>query len=381
MNPDKNAYIKDFYTVEQGSATADRVKCMCRLNGESPLFAAHFPGHPVLPGVLLLKMVIDVLGMPFAHRAVSWQLVELHNAKYLSVINPQETRYVIIDAELNERQPDGHCRFKAVVADEEHRYAVFSLTCVEVCRCQTDTCAVVPVYNNVRTVADVVRSVSAYVSRVLVVDDGSTDGTSAVLAKLREESEIYEILTFDKNRGKGAVLKVGLSRAREYGFRYAVTIDADGQHDPADVPALLAVTEECPDALVIGSRRLVHDNMPGRSTFANHFSNFWFALQTGHRLPDTQSGLRVYPLRKLIGLRWLTARYEAELELLVLSAWHAVPLMPVPVSVHYPPSEERVSHFRPIRDFARITLLNTLLCMMAVVYGWPMLLAHRFCHR
>lgn len=150
-----------------------------------------------------------------------------------------------------------------------------------------------------------------------------------------------------------------------------MTVDADGQHRADDIPALLKAVEEEPDALAIGSRGLQHKNMPAKSTFANRFSNFWFALQTLQRLPDTQSGLRVYPLRRLHGLRWMSARYEAELTLLVFSAWAGVKLLPVPVSVYYPPRDQRVTHFRPGRDFTRISVLNTLLCFLMVVYGWP----------
>ena len=110
------------------------------------------------------------------------------------------------------------------------------------------------------------------------------------------------------------------------------------------------------------------------SKFANAFSNFWFAIQTGRRLKDTQSGFRLYPLKKLRGLSLLTSRYEAELELLVFAAWHGIRIVSVPVGVYYPKPEERVSHFRPVRDFSRIFILNTQLCVLALVYGLPLAL-------
>ena len=115
--------------------------------------------------------------------------------------------------------------------------------------------------------------------------------------------------------------------------------------------------------------------MPSGNTFANRFSNFWFHLQTGLRLPDTQTGFRVYPLLHLPCLKLLTYRYESELELLVFSAWRGVHIVPVPVSVSYP--ADRVSHFRPFRDFLRISLLNTVLCLLAIVYGYPRMLLNR----
>ena len=89
-------------------------------------------------------------------------------------------------------------------------------------------------------------------------------------------------------------------------------------------------------------------------------------------LKDTQTGYRLYPLRKLHGLSLLTSRYEAELELLVFSSWHGVDIISEEVSVYYPPREERVSHFRPVADFTRISVLNTILCVLAIVYALPL---------
>ena len=115
--------------------------------------------------------------------------------------------------------------------------------------------------------------------------------------------------------------------------------------------------------------------MPRQNTFANRFSNFWVRLQTGVNLSDTQSGYRLYTLSSLRGLSLITSRYEAELELLVFAAWAGVQICSVPVKVYYPPVEERVSHFRPVYDFVRISILNTILCVAALVYGYPRRLA------
>jgi uncharacterized protein (DUF2062 family) len=107
------------------------------------------------------------------------------------------------------------------------------------------------------------------------------------------------------------------------------------------------------------------------SSFANSFSNFWFAVQTGQYLKDTQTGYRLYPLKKLRGLSLLTSRYEAELELMVFASWHGVKLVSEPVNVYYPPREERVSHFRPLPDFTRISVLNTVLVLYAFLFYYP----------
>ena len=229
-------------------------------------------------------------------------------------------------------------------------------------------CAVIPTYNNGRTVAEVVRGVLRQGLPVLVVDDGSTDGTQDALNGLD-----IKVLTHARNCGKGVALRTGLEEARRQGYRYALTIDADGQHDPADIPALVAAA--APRTLVIGSRNIAAEGMSSGSTFANRFSNFWFTLQTARKLPDTQTGFRIYPLEDLPSLKLLTARYEAELTLLVFSAWKGLKLVPVPVKVYYP--EDRVSHFRPFADFFRISVLNTVLCVLALLYGYPRMLIGR----
>lgn len=375
----KKQYVAQFFTLESGEKNGNSATYRCRLHPEAPVFKAHFPGFPVLPGVLTLKMVVDAINASQFFSTQTLTVQSIGNAKYLAVVNPQETQEVEISvalkAEKNADEP-AVFHFKATVQNGETRFATFSFSCtaadfMTVGVEENEVCAVIPTYQNAKTLLKVVADVHRVVDTVFVVDDGSNDGTAALLDKATGNERPEKVLTHPKNCGKGAALKTGLTYARQQGFRYAVTVDADGQHRADDIPALLKAVEEEPDALAIGSRGLQHENMPAKSTFANRFSNFWFALQTLQRLPDTQSGLRVYPLRRLHGLRWMSARYEAELTLLVFSAWAGVKLLPVPVSVYYPPRDQRVTHFRPGRDFTRISVLNTLLCFLMVVYGWP----------
>lgn len=375
----KKQYVAQFFTLEAGEKNGNSATYRCRLHPEAPVFKAHFPGFPVLPGVLTLKMVVDAINASQFFSTQTLTVQSIGNAKYLAVVNPQETQEVEISvalkAEKNADEP-AVFQFKATVENGETRFATFSFSCtaadfITVGVEENEVCAVIPTYQNAKTLLQVVADVHRVVDTVFVVDDGSNDGTAALLDKATGNERPEKVLTHPKNCGKGAALKTGLTYARQQGFRYAVTVDADGQHRADDIPALLKAVEEEPDALAIGSRGLQHENMPAKSTFANRFSNFWFALQTLQRLPDTQSGLRIYPLRRLHGLRWMSARYEAELTLLVFSAWAGVKLLPVPVSVYYPPRDQRVTHFRPGRDFTRISVLNTLLCFLMVVYGWP----------
>lgn len=229
-------------------------------------------------------------------------------------------------------------------------------------------CVVIPTYNNDGTIGRVVEETLAECDDVIVVNDGSTDTTASILSAI----EGITLVTLPKNSGKGAALKAGFRKALDMGFAYAITLDGDGQHYPKEITKFLEANKEHPGTLIVGSRNPEGIDRSKGSNFANQFSNFWFWLQTGRRLSDTQTGYRLYPLRKLHGLCLLTSRYEAELELLVFSSWHGTDIVEIPIDVYYPPQEERVSHFRPGMDFARISVLNTVLCVLAVVYGLPL---------
>lgn len=229
-------------------------------------------------------------------------------------------------------------------------------------------CAVViPTYNNDRTLGGVIAGVRRYCADIFVVNDGSTDRTAEVLAS----TEGIRTIAYARNRGKGYALRRGLRAAREAGFRYALTIDSDGQHYPDDIARFIERIERRPDTLLIGARNLTADNMPARNTFANRFSNFWYLVETGRRLEDTQSGFRLYPLRRLGRLRSLCSRYEFEVEVIVRAAWRGVEVENIPVKVYYAPDGERVSHFRPLRDFTRISLLNSVLVLEALLFYYP----------
>jgi len=233
-------------------------------------------------------------------------------------------------------------------------------------------CAVIPTFENANTVPDVVRRTLMVCPDVIVVDDGSTDGTAERLSGLP-----VTIITHSVNRGKGCALITGFKAAAERGFTHVITLDADAQHFPEDIPLMTAASAQEPDSIIVGCRNLTSNNMPRQNTFANRFSNFWFRLQTGQRLDDTQSGYRVYPLDSLHGTGLVTSKYEAELELMVFAAWNGVTMKGVPVRVWYAPAGERVSHFRPFMDFFRISVLNTILCFGAILYGLPMWLIRK----
>ncbi|MFZ4862182.1 DUF2062 domain-containing protein [Sphingobacterium sp. Mn56C] len=224
----------------------------------------------------------------------------------------------------------------------------------------------VPTYNNQHTLARVLDGVLTYTSQVIVINDGATDTTAAILDRYTTITQI----DFPHNRGKGMALRAGLARAREQGYTYAITIDSDGQHYPSDLEVFVREIERAQDpVLLIGGRNMAQDTVPKKSSFGNKFSNFWFWFETGIKLNDTQSGYRAYPLR-VIPKQFYTRKFEFEIEIIVRAAWNGVQVKNVPIQVLYDPTE-RVSHFRPFKDFTRISILNTVLVFLTFFYIIP----------
>ncbi len=228
-------------------------------------------------------------------------------------------------------------------------------------------CVLVPVYNHALTVGQVARAARRYYP-VVVVDDGSTDGTAAVLAADPE----CEVVTLPLNQGKGAALEAGFARAAELGFTHAITIDADGQHPVNEIPLLAEACRRQPEAMIIGVRDLKAAGAPFPRRFSNGLSTFWFRRETGVPLTDTQCGFRCYPIESTRKLRIRSPRYAWELEIMVRAAWAGIPLVAQPVGVDYAAPTSRMSHFDPWRDFLQISRLHSRLAMQAFCVPLPL---------
>ena len=228
-------------------------------------------------------------------------------------------------------------------------------------------CVIIPTYNNAATLAAVIKDVAGYINDIIVVNDGSTDNTVDIVKNF----PAIQFISYTKNVGKGWALRKAFKYAVEKGYDYAITIDSDGQHFAKDLPLFLGKVKEYPNAIIIGARNMNQASVPGGSSFGNKFSNFWFKAETGKSSPDTQSGYRLYPLQALKNMRFITRKYEFEIEVLVRTAWKGVDVVSVPVTVYYAPKEERISHFRPYKDFFRISILNTVLVLIAFLYIKP----------
>ncbi|MBP9151437.1 MAG: DUF2062 domain-containing protein [Flavobacteriales bacterium] len=232
---------------------------------------------------------------------------------------------------------------------------------------QMGICVIVPTYNNHKTVKRVIESVLEYTSDLIVVNDGATDETPEIL---KEFGDKISLISYSPNKGKGYALRMAFAKATELGYRYTITLDSDGQHFANDIPKFVEVHRSHPDAVIMGARNLEAHGMAAKSSFANRFSNFWFRLQTGIYMPDTQTGFRLYPLDKIKNLSLFTNRFEFEIEVIVKLAWRDVPFVSVPIQVKYDPNE-RVSHFRPGPDFTRISFLNAWFTILTALYHLP----------
>ena len=216
-------------------------------------------------------------------------------------------------------------------------------------------CAIViPAYNHGTKVRGVVEKCLQLGLPVIVVDDGSIDSTPSALASLSGVT----VIRHEENQGKGASLLTGFAAALRVAD-WAITIDADGQHDPDDILSLISLIGAVPGGqrpLVIGKRAgMGHGNVPWTSRWGRRFANFWVWTSCGRWLSDSQSGFRVYPLPETLRLGTKARRYQFEVEVLVRAVWRGIPIIEVPVRAIYGPPGERVSHFRPWLDFWRNT--------------------------
>jgi len=229
-------------------------------------------------------------------------------------------------------------------------------------------CIIIPTYNNDKTIENIINQTLTYTENIIIINDGSTDNTNQILSKY---SNIH-IISYAHNKGKGYALRKGFEYAIIKGYDYAITIDSDGQHIVDDISVFIDKLKSEPNSIIIGARNMNQENVPGKNNFGNKFSNFWFRFETGINMTDTQSGYRLYPLTPLKDLKFFTTKYEFEIEVIVRAAWKEIKVVSVPINVIYSPKESRVTHFRPFKDFSRISILNTILVFIAIFYIKPL---------
>ncbi len=231
----------------------------------------------------------------------------------------------------------------------------------------TRVCALIPTYENPRTIRAVVERVRAHLPDVVVVDDGSgPEGRAAVEALGREG--LAHVHRRARNGGKGAAVMEGFRLARDLGFTHAIQVDADGQHDLSDLPRFLEVHRAQPDALVLGQPTF-DATAPTARLKGRKFSRFWTDLETGGRvIEDPLCGFRLYPLDTALRAGHCGDRMDFDVEIAVRMVWTGCPVVNLPTHVRYLSREEGgVSHFRMWRDNVRISWAHTRLCAGALL--------------
>lgn len=213
---------------------------------------------------------------------------------------------------------------------------------------------VIPAYEEARTIRRLAQEALGWCPRVIVVDDASRDGTAQQLLGLP-----VVVLRHDINQGKAASLRTAFSHALAQGARCVVSLDGDGQHDPADAQCLLAAWQQHTERIVIGSRLHDRTQFPPSRYRANRFACFWISWAAGHPIADSQSGFRVYPrpvMQLALGPGVRGDRFTFESEILIEAARHGHSTLAVAIPGSYP-ANARASHFRPVVDIAKIVLM------------------------
>jgi glycosyltransferase involved in cell wall biosynthesis len=222
---------------------------------------------------------------------------------------------------------------------------------------------IIPVYNHEHAVAEVIRKSLCLNYPVFVVNDGSTDSTADRIRNLEGICTLHH----NENRGKGAAILTGFAQAARVAD-WAITIDADGQHDPQDALKLIQAIPENARPIIVGKREgMAGTHVPWTSRFGRKFSNFWVSLSGGPCISDSQSGFRIYPLPEAMGLNVTAKRYQFEVEILVKARWRKIPVIEAPIQVIYALGKERISHFRPFIDFMRNSNTFTRLIFQRIV--------------
>jgi glycosyltransferase involved in cell wall biosynthesis len=213
-------------------------------------------------------------------------------------------------------------------------------------------CAVIPAFNAEDSLGEVIDRTKEYVPQVIVIDDGSTDRTGDV-ARPRS----IELISIPSNRGKGYALRLGFAYALKNGFSAILTLDADGQHDPADIPHFLQAHEQDSESILVGSRMAQAERFPRQRYYSNRAAVFFISRTLGGTLEDSQCGFRLYPAGALRQIKLTTNHFQTETEVLLRAARRGIPLANVPIRNIYWNGKARRSHFRPVVDTFYICLV------------------------
>ena len=241
-------------------------------------------------------------------------------------------------------------------------------------------CILIPIYNNEHTIGGVVESLASHGLHCLIIDDGSNAGTRGRLDEIEAAHDWVAVHHRAGNGGKGAAMADGFRIAAQQGFSHAIQIDADGQHDAADVPRFVAAAREHPAALILG-RPVFASDAPAARRYGRMVTNFWVCLETlSTDIGDALYGFRCYPLEPVTTLYATTQIGPGmvfDTEIAVRLFWRGVPMVNLDTRVHY--ARDGVSHFDYLRDNLRLSGLHLRL-LAGMLWRLPVLLTGRRRH-
>lgn len=233
---------------------------------------------------------------------------------------------------------------------------------------QFNPCILIPCYNHGRFLEKTIKSLEYLKIPCLVVDDGSTDGGTRLIKQLPETYPWVQILTRQKNGGKGKAISAGIFELKEQGFTHALQIDADGQHDAGAARKLLELGRQYPDDLISG-QPIYDDSVPASRKYGRLITQFWVALETRSlEIKDSMCGFRLYNVNTIVQLlntENVGVGMDFDIDVLVRLYWRGVNFHFVPIKVIYP--QDGISHFDPLSDNWKISKMHTRLFLESLV--------------
>lgn len=238
-------------------------------------------------------------------------------------------------------------------------------------------CAVIPVYKHVQFVKNVFDKIQAYNLHCFIVNDGNNDEDTAHLHALFDNEKQATLIDQSPNGGKGLASYIGFKAAQAEGYSHALQVDADGQHNLDDFPALLVQAESRPEDLITGVP-VYDDSVPKGRYYSRYITHFWVWVETlSLSIKDSMCGFRIYPLAATLKQldKKVASRMDFDTHIMVRMYWDGVNVISVPTRVIYP--DDGVSNFRMFRDNVRITAMHTRL-VVGMLLRAPMLIIRKF---
>jgi glycosyltransferase involved in cell wall biosynthesis len=243
------------------------------------------------------------------------------------------------------------------------------------------TCILIPYHNHPGAIEAVIAALKPLGLPCRIVDDGSDDASREVVARIAAHEDWVTLQCLPVNQGKGAAVMAGFDAVLAEGFTHALQIDADGQHDVAEIPRLLELSREHPDAVIAG-QAVYDDSVPRSRLYGRYLTHVWVWINTlSFGIRDAMCGLRIYPLAPTCAI-WRKARLgrrmDFDMEILVRLSWSGAHIISVPARVTYP--SDGVSHFKMFRDNVLISGMHARM-FFGMLWRLPMLLARKFARR